>query len=487
MNSDRSHTPVEVPLAVDEVLTGSLPGRPPLRRSALDTVVSNVLDERSSLPPGPRALFLAARVRALLYSGSPTESLRTAQHAAFEVVRRAASVNPPNAQAAAYAALSESFLLNGLSRDGIVCARRAREYAIESQEDSAIAAAESLLSAGLAMNGEFDGADEARAEALAISHRRGWTRPTWATVLSGLHSLSRKRDMDALQGVLDAFGDPRAGDPVEQALIGYGRVVVFAARGDYRNSISSTQALLHGAALSETPPYFLQRAKAVSCLASIQLGDPATALATIADSVSLEGHTICYELLRATVYLQLGEPRRALQETEACVRSVPEHSLSTLPSVYLRRAVANELLGRTEQADEDYSRASHLASEIGAVGPPLGLDLGVLGRLLDRLIVREPEFGRVITVTIPLDGIYPDPAPLPFEIPRLTERERILAGWLVTDRTFVDIARRLHVSPNTIKTQAKSLYRKLDVSTRAEAVEKLELTGLFPNAVPPTA
>jgi DNA-binding CsgD family transcriptional regulator len=42
------------------------------------------------------------------------------------------------------------------------------------------------------------------------------------------------------------------------------------------------------------------------------------------------------------------------------------------------------------------------------------------------------------------------------------------------------------VSPNTIKTQAKSLYRKLEVSTRAEAVEKLEQTGLFPSTKPPT-
>jgi DNA-binding CsgD family transcriptional regulator len=449
-------------------------------------VVSTVLDERHPLPPGPRALFLAARVRALLYSGSPSEAQQIAQREALEAIRRAAPVNPPNAQAAAYVALSEAFLLNVFYREGIVCARRAREYAVEAADDSVMVAAESLLSAGLAMNGELEAANEARRAAFDISQRRGWVRPVWATVLSELYVQARKRDAAALQSVLDAFGDPRSEDAVEQATVSYGRCLVFNASGDYRSVISAAQALIHGVALSETPAFFRERATAMTCIAFTQLGDPASALALVADSVSPPGHTTCYELFRATAYLQLGEPRKALQETETCVRDVPRHSLSTLPSIYLRRAVANELLERTDQADEDYSRASHLAAEIGAVGPALGLDLDVLRRLLHRLIVKEPDFGKVITATIPLDGEYPRPAPLPFTLPRLTEREKVLAGWLVTDRTFVDIAKRLHVSPNTIKTQAKSLYRKLEVSTRAEAVEKLEQTGLFPSTKPPT-
>jgi LuxR family maltose regulon positive regulatory protein len=35
------------------------------------------------------------------------------------------------------------------------------------------------------------------------------------------------------------------------------------------------------------------------------------------------------------------------------------------------------------------------------------------------------------------------------------------------------------VSPNTVKTQARAVYRKLDASSRAEAVEKASRAGLL--------
>jgi LuxR family maltose regulon positive regulatory protein len=44
--------------------------------------------------------------------------------------------------------------------------------------------------------------------------------------------------------------------------------------------------------------------------------------------------------------------------------------------------------------------------------------------------------------------------------------------------SFEEIGERLHLSRNTIKTQAASVYRKLGVSTRSEAVEHAGRLGL---------
>jgi LuxR family maltose regulon positive regulatory protein len=41
---------------------------------------------------------------------------------------------------------------------------------------------------------------------------------------------------------------------------------------------------------------------------------------------------------------------------------------------------------------------------------------------------------------------------------------------LVTGQTYAEMAEALVVSPNTIKTQISSIYRKLGVNRRAEAV-----------------
>jgi LuxR family maltose regulon positive regulatory protein len=49
---------------------------------------------------------------------------------------------------------------------------------------------------------------------------------------------------------------------------------------------------------------------------------------------------------------------------------------------------------------------------------------------------------------------------------------------LSTHLSFREIGERLHVSRNTIKTQAISVYRKLGVSSRSEAVTVAEDLGL---------
>ncbi len=53
----------------------------------------------------------------------------------------------------------------------------------------------------------------------------------------------------------------------------------------------------------------------------------------------------------------------------------------------------------------------------------------------------------------------------------LSPQEQRVLRLLVAGQTYPEMAQALIVSPNTIKTQVSSIYRKLGVSRRAEAIE----------------
>jgi LuxR family transcriptional regulator, maltose regulon positive regulatory protein len=64
----------------------------------------------------------------------------------------------------------------------------------------------------------------------------------------------------------------------------------------------------------------------------------------------------------------------------------------------------------------------------------------------------------------------------------LTTAELRVLQFLPTHLSFPDIAERLYVSANTVKTHARSVYRKLDASSRGEAVVRARDAGLLDHA-----
>ena len=61
----------------------------------------------------------------------------------------------------------------------------------------------------------------------------------------------------------------------------------------------------------------------------------------------------------------------------------------------------------------------------------------------------------------------------------LSPAELRLLPYLQTHLTFREIAERLYVSRNTVSSQVTSIYRKLGVSSRAEAVDQATAIGLI--------
>jgi LuxR family maltose regulon positive regulatory protein len=61
----------------------------------------------------------------------------------------------------------------------------------------------------------------------------------------------------------------------------------------------------------------------------------------------------------------------------------------------------------------------------------------------------------------------------------LTAAELRILAFLPTHLSFREIADRLYVSANTVKTQAHAVYRKLDAASRSEAVARATKIGLL--------
>jgi DNA-binding CsgD family transcriptional regulator len=83
--------------------------------------------------------------------------------------------------------------------------------------------------------------------------------------------------------------------------------------------------------------------------------------------------------------------------------------------------------------------------------------------------------------------VFAPPAPKPFDgNPQaaaqlgLSERELEVLAELAAGYANKEIAARLHVSPNTVKTHVARVFEKLEASRRTEAIRKARELGLVP-------
>ncbi len=112
----------------------------------------------------------------------------------------------------------------------------------------------------------------------------------------------------------------------------------------------------------------------------------------------------------------------------------------------------------------------------------LGLGEGDAARAMlaeiDTILERRPDVGRLKER---IDGLRAqlDETATDRRVESLTEAELRLVPLLPTHLSFIEIA-ELHVlSPNTVKTQAISIYRKLGASSRSDAVARARKLGLL--------
>jgi LuxR family maltose regulon positive regulatory protein len=172
-------------------------------------------------------------------------------------------------------------------------------------------------------------------------------------------------------------------------------------------------------------------------------------------------------------WVRLGAARVAVFEgdTDRAFRLLGDTELNT-PADRLTRmlleAILLRRLGRADDAEVLARRAGALSRTAGLT-TPFALLPADEGELFEREAPGAPA------------GIPPIPA-----APRLTTRERVILRELMRGPNEGDIATRLHVSVNTVKSQRRSLYRKLGAGSREEALAEALAHGLLDDASAPT-
>ena len=132
----------------------------------------------------------------------------------------------------------------------------------------------------------------------------------------------------------------------------------------------------------------------------------------------------------------------------------------------------------TMQVGLELARAHLVLAEPGPARTVLGEAEQVLGirPQLGILVEDARELRDRIAATSGPDGAW---------AMSLTGAELRLLPYLATHLTFPGIAGRLFISRNTVKSEAVSIYRKLGVSSRGDAIERAVEVGLLDDSVYP--
>jgi LuxR family transcriptional regulator, maltose regulon positive regulatory protein len=153
--------------------------------------------------------------------------------------------------------------------------------------------------------------------------------------------------------------------------------------------------------------------------------------------------------------------------------------------------------GRVDEAKRDLRRATDLLAELGDFIPWYGAEarimlaraaLGLADTVKARTLLAEASrLGRRTPDAVIFKRCFEQAwahidtlAETALSGPSsLTIAELRILRFLPSHRSFREIAERLDVSVNTVKTQAHAIYRKLDAASRSEAVAQASRAGLL--------
>ena len=342
--------------------------------------------------------------------------------------------------------------------------------------------------------GRYRGAVETCHEALACADafaaRTGQQLPLAALIYARLSSVTQEwNDLDvALHDAREAVRLCELWGQADISVIAYGSLCsVLAARGDLDGALAMQQKARQVA--GDVSPWYGALQAGREALLRLAQGDRSAADRWVErsglhydDAFELDGEGQ-YELLARLLVAQgkldqawslLGR-LRATAEAAGATRHVVR--------ALVLQALALQARGQLDRATDTLERAVVLAEPEGFVrtftgaGPSIAALLRrVAGRGVATSYVRRllDELGSEATAMPSTAG--PSPATW---IEPLSERELEVLRLLRTPLSQREIADRLTVSVNTVRTHAKHIYEKLDVHSRLEAVDRAEALGLL--------
>lgn len=343
------------------------------------------------------------------------------------------------------------------------------------------------------LNGHFLHAEQAASEALRLSERRGWDEGEaaacaylaagnvayWRGETEHAEGLAAQA-VSAAQGAAEAVmlagrtlgalamaaGGPRSAsramvklDAVCAAIASRARIPDFVLAG-----IEDAQARV-SLATSEIEP-------ARSLLDAARVRDPECSALVVRQAqaaMRADDPALARELL-AGVIGHFGTGRRTMGPRDA-----PELE------AWLLLASIEQAQGQPETAAQALEHALELAEQERICGPFLaGGD--AMRELLERKAQTGTEHPALLEILLDALGDRPRAGAASLAAP-LTERELKILRYLPTMLSNAEIGAETFVSLNTVKTHLRSIYRKLDVSNRADAVQRARELGLLPQGI----
>jgi LuxR family maltose regulon positive regulatory protein len=313
-------------------------------------------------------------------------------------------------------------------------------------------------------------------EALALAERRGWSQNPSAAcaylVLGGAHF--EWGDLTAAERYLDLAMACRP-EPAISLTIGLTRAVAARAKGEPAAGL----AILRGAQQELerlNGPYVmaasLRQWEARLLAATGRVEEARALLSTSDEPAPASAATLA---VRAELQLAEGDAAGAVATLAPCLDGsasplVAYQRLETL----LLDAVARQRLGDLDAAATSVEHALQVAEPQG-----YRQVFWNLGEEVHALLLRQRQRGtahpQLLTELLdrPTLSAAPSALPPPMALAApLTDREQAVLGFLDSDLSTRQIADELYVSVNTVRTQVRSIYRKLNASRRGDAVRR---------------
>ena len=239
-----------------------------------------------------------------------------------------------------------------------------------------------------------------------------------------------------------------------QALIGLGQALYLQGNADEaRAPLAEAHRL----------PYANDHAPAAAAvlaylaLADLDAGDVTSARRHVGESLALlETHGLAESYVATNTHVALAgvsaadaDVHREAEELELAVRlSAPSRPSHWHAHALLRLASARHKLGNTDGARKALESAR---ADLETLPDP-----GMLGALAGTVAAELSAPSRH-------EGFYGEP---------LSEAELRVLALLVAGRSVSEVARELYLAPTTVKTHRRTIYRKLGVTSRQEAIER---------------
>ncbi|MFL5880526.1 MAG: LuxR C-terminal-related transcriptional regulator, partial [Actinomycetota bacterium] len=260
-------------------------------------------------------------------------------------------------------------------------------------------------------------------------------------------------------------------------------------------------------ALTLIPVGSLWRAPAQLLLgiAHLLAGDPGVADRVLAEAVEVaqdSGATVAASVaLAERAILAIGRQdwqaaQTLVNQARSVVASAHLEACVTSLVVYAAGARGAIYHGNLDQAGQDLTRAQQLRPQATHALPyyavqarleltraclalaDLAAARGVLGEA-DELLRWRPDLGTLPEQASQLRSHLDRARGEVIGAAPLSTAELRLVPLLATHLTFREMGQRLYVSQHTVKTQAMSIYRKLSVSSRSQAVQRVQEIGLL--------